>query len=373
MIKTCVIMAGGSGERFWPLSRKDRPKQLLKLDSKYKTMLRQSIDRIGKVIDKADIFIVTSVNLLEPIRRELADIPASNVIAEPSKKNTAPCLAYAAAFLKAKYRANESEILMAVLTADHKIESDEDFQMNIAAILDFASLNQGLCTIGIKPARPETGYGYIEVETEFVNYGKTQIAPVARFHEKPDAGKASEYIESGNFFWNSGMFFWRLDVFINEMKQHFPEVGEQIDAMADLHSGTTETAFPGTNEKINELYNCFPDKSIDYALLEKSNSVYVAKADFTWDDIGSWDSFSRLHGSDDDGNLNFGDSIVSVDSKDTMIINNTDDSRMVSALGLEDIIIITTDDAVLVCHKSKVQDVKKIVAELRNKKMDKWL
>jgi mannose-1-phosphate guanylyltransferase len=366
-------MAGGSGERFWPLSRKDRPKQLLNLDSKFKTMLRQSIDRIGKVIDKDKIFIITSVNLLGPIRQELTDIPPSNVIAEPSKRNTAPCLAYAVAFLKAKYQATGSELLMAVLTADHKIETDEAFQMNISAILDFVAQNQGLCTIGIKPNRPETGYGYIEVETEFDKLGTTQIAPVVRFHEKPDIVKASEYIDSGKFFWNSGMFFWRLDVFINEMKRHFPEVGEQINLMAELHSGTTETAFTGTNDKIIQLYNSFPDKSIDYALMEKSTSVFVAKADFTWDDIGSWDSFSRLHGTDSEGNLNFGDNIVSVDSKATMVINNSGDARMVSALGLEDIIIITTDDSVLVCHKSKVQDVKKIVAELRNKKMDKWL
>ncbi|MBE2190017.1 MAG: mannose-1-phosphate guanylyltransferase [Desulfobulbaceae bacterium] len=373
MIKTCVIMAGGSGERFWPLSRKDRPKQLLNLDSKLKTMLRQSIDRIGKVIDKDKIIIITSINLLEPIRKELADIPPSNVIAEPSKRNTAPCLAYAAAFLKARYQIDNAEILMAVLTADHKIETDEIFQINITAILDFVANNQGLCTIGIKPSRPETGYGYIEAESKFDIPGTTQIVPVARFHEKPDIAKASQYIESGNFFWNSGMFFWRLDVFINEMKCHFPEVGEQIDAMAELHSGNTEKAYTGTNEKIIELYNSFPDKSIDYALMEKSTSVFVAKADFTWDDIGSWDSFSRLHGTDAEGNLIFGDNIVSVDSKNTMVINNSGDTRMVSALGLEDIIVITTDDSVLVCHKSKVQDVKKIVAELRNKKMDKWL
>lgn len=373
MIKTCVIMAGGSGERFWPLSRKNRPKQLLNLDSKFKTMLRQSIDRIGEVIDKGNIFIITSVNLLGPIRDELPDIPSTNIIAEPAKRNTAPCLAYAAAFIKAKYNVEASELIMAVLTADHKIHPDKTFQENINYIIDFVAKNEALCTIGIEPNRPETGYGYIEFKNLSTNKGSNQISLVAKFHEKPDEKTALEYLKNGNFLWNSGMFFWRLDVFLNEMKLNFPEVGNHIDMMIELHTGLTDKVLMGTNEKIRSIYEGFPDKSIDYALMEKSNRVYVAKSDFNWDDIGSWDSFFRLHGTNSEGNLNYGDNIINIDTRNTMVINNSMDEKLVSVLGLNDIIVINTDDSVLICHKSKVQDVKKIVAELREQKMNKWL
>ena len=285
MIRTAVIMAGGSGERFWPMSRTMKPKQLLNLASD-KTMLEDSILRISPLIPPEDIFIITSQVLLEPIRKALPQLPPENVVAEPVKRNTAPCLALAAAFIAERYSEEGldiSDISVAVLTADQNIYPNDEFIRTVGAGLNYVEKNNCLATIGIQPDRPETGYGYIEVETQFdKKKNEPEIKPVIRFLEKPSLVRAEEFLKKGNYLWNSGMFFWRLDTFIASMINSTPEIGNKIDEIRKSYSKKTRLALPEALDRITPLFDKFPNISIDYALMEKADNVVVTKATFLW-------------------------------------------------------------------------------------------
>lgn len=376
--KRCaIIMAGGSGERFWPISRKRKPKQLLKLSTPDMTMLEESIERVSGLIAPEDIFIITGELLLEPIRNSLPLLPPENVVAEPFKRNTAPCLALGAAFIAAKYGAagiSPEQISIAVLTADQEIQPVSAFRTTIEAALSHVEQNDCICTIGIPPARPETGYGYIEVSEAFdKSIDKPEIKPVVCFREKPNREQAVDFMKRGNFLWNSGMFFWRLDYFIKELSLHLPEVGLKIPEMQSKYTGKTDIPLPEPLSSIAGIFEKFPNESIDYGLMEKTGNVAVVKALFKWDDIGSWDSLERVKTSDEDGNIVEGAATI-IDSKDTILINNSENGKMiVAALGLTDFVVVATDDAVLVCPKNRVQEVKKCVEEIRAKGGDKWL
>jgi len=375
MKRVVVIMAGGSGERFWPLSRKIRPKQLLNLSSN-KTMLEESINRISELIDVHDIYIITSEHLLEPIRNAITKLPPENVIAEPHKRNTAPCLALSASFFVAKYQ-NEmplNQISIAVLTADQLIKPNFQFLKTIDAALSFVEKNEAICTIGIPPSRPETGYGYVEIKEKFdYNNENVEIKKAVKFHEKPDLETAKKYIEYGNYLWNSGMFFWRLDYFISEMQRCLPEVGNKIDLMAEKYQNKTKIALPEALGLISDIYNEFPNISIDYGLMEKARNVYVAKALFNWDDIGSWDSLYRTKIVDDCNNIIEGKTIK-IDVTNSILMNyNSNGKVILTALGLNNLVVVVTDDAVLVCDKDRVQEVKKIVEEVKKCGCEKWI
>ncbi len=374
MKRTAIIMAGGSGERFWPISRRNKPKQLLKLASD-KTMLEDSIERISPLIAPEDIFIITGRQLLEQIRRTLPMLPPENIVAEPYKRNTAPCLALGAAFIMCRYAEKYSaeEISIAVLTADQIIYPNDGFIKTVKATFEYVEKRPVLATIGITPWRVETGYGYIEVAEPFDDKPDTElIKPVISFREKPDAKTAEIFINSGNFLWNSGMFFWRSDVFTEAMKNHFPEVGEQIDIMTDLYRNRTDIAYPDAYEKIAPIFESFPNESIDYALMEKAERVVVSKALFKWDDVGSWDSLERVKTKDNNGNIIEGPTSL-IDCKNSIIINNTDKKIVVAGAGLEDMVIVASEDAIMICPKNKVQDVKKCVSNLQKNNGDKWL
>jgi mannose-1-phosphate guanylyltransferase len=335
-------------------------------------MLKESIERISSLISTDDIFIITSEILLEPIRNELVELPPENVIAEPYKRNTAPCLALSAAFIMSKYADEYSpeNISVAVLTADQSIKPNDAFVRTVDTALSYVEQNKFLCTIGIKPTRPETGYGYIEVEAQG---SEQQILPVKAFHEKPDLEKAQSYLGSGNYLWNSGMFFWRLDAFIESMNKNLPEVGNLINTMAEKYKGKTNVVMGESLSSINEIYKGFPDVSIDYGLMEKADNVVVAKALFEWDDIGSWDSLQRVKTANKDNNIVQGKSVL-VDSQNTIVVNATESKKVLFAgLGLDGMVVVVTDDAVLVCPKERVQEVKKCVEEIRDSKFNEWL
>lgn len=375
MKRTAVIMAGGSGERFWPLSRKKRPKQILNLSDPERTMLQESIDRIAPIIDKSDIYIITSEMLAQPIRNSMPEFPPENVVAEPAKRNTAPCLALSAAYIMSKYAdtgLKPNEISVAVLTADQLISPEEKFCETVDQLLSFVEQNQVIGTIGIVPTRPETGYGYVEVDKKYdINNANTEIQKVIKFHEKPVLDTAKQYAESGRFYWNSGMFFWRLDVFINEMKQNLPEVGNDISGMANIYTVSTSSEMKETTELLYKLYSVMPNISIDFGLMEKANDVVVARALFNWDDIGAWDSMDRIRAKDKNNNVSFGNNSI-VDSEDLIVINSSNE-KVVAALGLKDIVIVSTKDAILVCSKDKAQEVKKLVEDIKNKFGDKYI
>ena len=367
-------MAGGAGERFWPMSRRKKPKQLLSLETD-KTMLEQSIDRIAQLIPVDDIYIITSALLLKPIRESLPMLPPENVIAEPFKRNTAPCLALGAAYIAAKYKDQfkMDEISVAVLTADQSIKPVEGFVKTISAALDFVENNDAIATIGIVPSRPDTGYGYIEVAKPFTDSLESGIQRIVRFHEKPNVGQAIEYLNKGNFLWNSGMFFWRLDIFEQQLKIHLPVVGKKIQEMIELSTGKTGIAYDSIFSPVKNIFETFPDISIDFGLMEKANNAVVAKALFQWDDIGSWDSLDRILQKDENGNIQNGRTSL-YDVKNSTVINTSSDGNIIVAgIGIEDIVVVVTDDAVLVCPKNRVQDVKKCVQKIKDENGEKWL
>lgn len=360
-------MAGGSGERFWPLSRRTKPKQLLKLTAPDKTMLEQAIERIAPLVPHEHIFIVTS-ELLQPVMRSaLPELPAENIIAEPAKRNTAPCIALAVAFIAERYSATHTpdQIAMAVLTADSHIANAEVFRTAVATAFDHVEHAPDLVTFGLKPTRPATGFGYIKAVSSGVQTGAIAVRPVASFHEKPNEETAKAFVADGHYYWNSGMFIWRLDTVMRGLTECLPEVGVKVDTLrAQLH-GQTHVVFRGAAPSIDAVFNHFPDISIDYGLMERADNVAMITAEFDWDDIGSYDALERSFGADEQHNVCIGDAVL-LDSKNCIVINDASINTMsVGVIGMEDIVVVATADGILVCPKSRVQDVKKVVGVLK--------
>lgn len=355
-----VIMAGGSGERFWPASRRARPKQLLRLTDPTLSMIEEAIERIAPLIPKEQILIVTSELLQKPIADALPSLPRENVIAEPEKRNTAACLALAAAHLE--HRHGDEEVVMAVLTADHQIGAPERFRATVARALDFAAREDALVTIGVVPTRAETGYGYIEVAPAksgaHTADGAHDPLPVLRFREKPSEAVAREYAKSGHHFWNSGMFFWRVSSLLRGLAKHMGDLELAERAMVDALAGRGGAT-------LREIFQPLADVSIDIGLMERASNVYVVPADFPWDDVGAWDALERTRAADENGNVVAGDAIL-VDVRDSIVFNEPGaDEMAVAVIGLEGVIVATTRDGILVCPKDRAQDVKRAVAELR--------
>jgi mannose-1-phosphate guanylyltransferase len=317
-------------------------------------MLEESVLRALNVFDADKIFIITGEHLVQPIKDVLKIIPAENILAEPSKRNTAPCLALSAAYLIDKFGPAEN-ISMAVLTADHIMETDQQFTDTVNDAMDYVENNNVIATIGIKPSRPETGYGYIELNNE-LQKDKAEIFKVNQFKEKPQLEIAKEYLSKGNYLWNSGMFFWRLDTFLNQLSKHLPEVGNEINNIAkNIES----------RKYIEDAYNAFPSISIDFGLMEKADEVVCVKALFDWDDLGDLNSLERTKQIDESGNIKIGKNSV-INCKNSTIINvSSKDKIIATALGIDNLVIVVTDDAVLVANKNDVQKVKEIVEDIK--------
>lgn len=373
MKRTAVIMAGGSGERFWPLSRRSQPKQLLRLTSDTQTMIEETIARITPLVAPQDIFIITGEALLDAMRTTLTSIPPDNIVAEPLKRNTAPCIALAAAFIAERYAeegTQPSDLSMAVLAADHYIPSPEQFRATAEAAFASAEETGRLVTLGITPTRPETGYGYIE--TAGTGTG-TDAEAVLSFREKPSRDKAEEFLRAGNFLWNSGMFFWRVDAVIDGLQQHLPEVGGKITELRDVLHNATHTVPAGPPPGTGEVFAPMPDISIDYGLMERAANVAVVRAGFAWDDVGSWDALPRVFNADTAGNVSVGDAIV-IDSRNCVVVNRCpEQSVVVAVVGMDNTVVVSTPDGILVCPADKAQDVKKVVQTLRQKGGEKFL
>lgn len=351
MARFAVIMAGGSGERFWPLSRQSRPKQLLRLTSPSETLLEEAVFRIAPLVGLERVYIATTLALFDAVRT--ADIVASeNVWAEPDRRNTLGCLSWVAANFLAK---GEDDATIAVLTADQRIGAPQAFLRNVEQAIEAAERTQGLVTIGIKPSRPETGYGYVEPD-------RTAPAPggafaVKRFCEKPDRATAEKFVADG-FLWNSGMFFWTLPAFMRELGAALPEAADAIRTMADrLKEGDMAGA--------TQAFQSLPSTSIDYALMERSTQTFVVEGAFPWDDVGSWDALERTLPMSQNENVTIGD-VIALDCARSIIYN--DDPEMVACvLGVSDVVVAIADGAVLVCPKHDAQRVKEIVALLKDR------
>ena len=344
-----LIMAGGIGSRFWPTSRKHKPKQFLNLIGK-NTLIQQTVDRISPVIPLERIFVSTNADYTDLVREQLPDIPENNIIGEPIGRNTAPCIAFISRLIYQK----EPDATLVVLPADHYINDVDHYREIINAGIEKASGGNNLLTIGIKPSRPETGYGYIQ----YTSNGDEQvdditIHPVKTFAEKPDLQTATWFLDSGDFLWNSGMFIWRVDTILTEFEKHLPEIFRE-----------SQNINKGSKSEIDTFYRNTVSISIDYGIMEKSTSVYVIPADFGWSDVGSWLSVYELRDKDEDGNVIDAEQVTLHDSQNCYV--QVDDGRMVSLVGLQGIGVIDTKDALLVCRLDASQDVKQIYDSLKN-------
>jgi len=362
-MKVIVIMAGGTGERFWPLSRFTHPKQLLTLTGSGQSLLEEAVERSMALVPPANIYIATSVHLQKAIQEADLGIPVENVIAEPCKRNTAGCLIYAAATILARTNLSPEEVTMGGLTADQRIPDTAPFVETIGAALESAENNEALITIGIQPIRPETGYGYIEIAenaTPVANPGGRSLFRVASFREKPKPEDAAKYIASGRFLWNSGMFFWRLSSFQNEFGKANPVMAETLEDLTDALMAEDQA-------RAAKIFDALPNISIDYALMEKATHVMVVPGNFIWDDVGAWDALYRTFPTDNKGNIRVGDPVL-IDCTDSIIYNAPGQKKMaVGVAGLKDMVVVVNDDAVLVIPKDRAQDVRKIVIALRDR------
>ena len=347
-----VILAGGSGTRFWPLSRSRRPKQLISITGG-PSMLQRTVERVLPLKPKR-IMVITSHLQSEETRRQLSSyrqIPI-DIVSEPSARNTAPAIGLAARIIAA----HDPTAVMAVLPADHYIRNEETLRDTLI-LSSHAARNGFLVTLGIMPSRPETGYGYIEADMALRGAGPF---PVTRFVEKPPLEKALEYLDAGNFFWNSGMFIWRTDVILEEISKHMPQLSSALDGIR-VTDDVWELS--DLDRQIESAYSSIASESIDYGVMERSEKVQVVPVEMGWSDVGSWSALPEVADAEPEtGNIYVSTpEYVSIDSTNCITCG---DGRVVATVGVSDLIVVATDDAVLVCHRDRAQDVKKVVEEL---------
>ena len=342
----CVIMAGGSGTRFWPLSRKIKPKQLLNIIGQ-ETMLQMTVDRLRKISFVEDIFIVTGPELAESILKSTKGISEKNLIIEPSGKNTAPCISLAAL----KISLLQSDAVMGVFPADHLIENYSEFLQSIKTADLLAKEKQSVVTIGVTPTFPSTAFGYIQ-KGERCDSQFPGAYLLKGFTEKPGAQTAEEYVSSGDYLWNSGMFIWRVNVLLSLIKSHMPDLHRHLDKIKSLM---------GSEEDIAPVWDEITPQSIDYGIMEQvSSNSFVVKADFEWDDVGSWNAVYDILPKDNENNVIHGNGIV-LSGSDNLIHSP---NHFTAVVGLDNVVVVHTEDATLVVHKDKVEKVKTLVKHI---------
>ncbi len=350
-----VIMAGGVGTRFWPRSREKSPKQLLHIFGN-NTMIQDTVNRLEGLVENENIFVITNKIQKPGIVEQLLNVPSKNIIEEPFGRNTAACIGLAALLIKKI----SSDAVTVILPADHIIKEKDIFQDTINRAAEFAFKKKALLTIGVPPSRPETGYGYIQIDDRNV---EDNIYKVYTFAEKPNYATAKRFVESGDFLWNSGMFIWRADTILEEIKFYMP----------DLYSGLEELEpflfTENFDSKLAEVYGQLRSISIDYGIMEKSKKVFLTKGKFTWSDVGSWEEVYQQSPKDENGNALIGN--VYTDTVNESYIYSPD--KITAAIGVANILIINTEDALLVCRRDQAQEVKKVVDYLKLNKQNKYL
>ena len=348
MKKTALIMAGGQGTRFWPRSRADYPKQFLSLTEDNKTLIQLTVDRILPLVSIEDIYISTNEKYVPIIKQQLPDIPTENILCEPVGRNTAPCIGLGAAAISKKY----DDSIMYVLPSDHLIQYDELFRNVLLDAAEIAEDGENLVTIGITPIYPEVGYGYIKFmySSPFKRGYK-----VEQFAEKPDLETAKQYLSEGHYLWNSGMFVWKTSSILNAFNNIMPV----------LHSGLIEIRNSlGTDSEtdmINRIFPDFPSISIDYGIMEKSSNIYTIPGNFGWDDVGSWNAMERTRTPNSDDNIISGN-ILSINTEHCIIQG---DKKLIACVGLEDLVIVDTDDAMLICSKEHTSEIRQVIEQLK--------
>jgi len=354
-----IIMAGGRGERFWPRSRRDRPKQVLNLLGEG-VMINVTYNRLTPLVDKRNIFVVTGKDLGGLIKKYIHELPSANIIREPARKNTAPCIGLAS--IIAQHRTGADPVCI-VLPADHYIPEEERFRETLRTAIEAAQEGEWLVTTGIKPKWAETDYGYIK-KGEVYKDGAIPVYKVAEFKEKPSQDVAEEYLRDGSYLWNSGIFVWRASSILNAMRQYMPSLFEGLERIKDALGGEEE------NEVIQRVYDTLERTSIDYGVLEKAEKVLVVEGDFAWDDIGSWLAMERLYEKDEKGNVCIGD-CAGLDTRDCILVG---EGGLVATIGLEGFIVVRCADVTLVCRKEDVERIRELLLILsQDSSLEKYL
>lgn len=353
----CIIMGGGIGSRFWPFSRKTMPKQFLDFFGTGRSLLQQTFDRFQKVIPTENILIVTNAIYADLVKEQLPTINEKQILLEPTRRNTAPCIAWASYHI----RALNPDANIVVAPSDHLILKEDEFLNAIEKGLDFVANSRKLLTLGIKPNRPETGYGYIQIdEPAGENFYK-----VKTFTEKPELELAKVFIESGEFYWNSGLFMWNVNTIINAVETLLPELASKLAPGKEVYGTEKETTF------IEENFPACPNVSIDFGIMEKAENVYVSLGDFGWSDLGTWGSLYDLSEKDDHGNVTLKCSSLIYDSQNNIIALPKE--KLVVIEGLENFLVAESDNVLLICPKDKEYAIRKFVNDAQIQMGEKFI
>jgi mannose-1-phosphate guanylyltransferase len=347
----CVIMSGGIGSRFWPFSRENKPKQFLDFFGTGRSLLQQTFDRFNRIIPTENIYIATNEMYAGLVKEQLPELKDHQILLEPTRRNTAPCIAYASYHIQSIHpNAN-----IVVTPADHLILEEQNFLKNIQTGLNFVGKYPALLTLGVQPNRPETGYGYIQTESA----GKDNIQKVKAFTEKPDIELAKVFFESGDFYWNSGVFIWNVKTIIEAFGAHLPDIHTRFNKGIGKYNTPDERAF------IEEEYPMCQNISIDYGIMEKAENVYMLVADFGWSDLGTWGSLYDLAQKDDDRNATLKCKSIFVESQNNLV--TLADGKLAVIQGLDDYIVVESNHVLLICKRSEEQRIKQFVADVNMK------
>jgi mannose-1-phosphate guanylyltransferase len=357
----CVIMAGGVGTRFWPMSRTAHPKQFIDILGTGETLIQQTVKRFLKVFEPENIFIVTSDIFKNLVLEQVPELKENQILSEPSRRNTAPCIAYAAH----KIYALNPDANLVVAPSDHIILREDIFVEVIEAALKASSNNDWLLTLGIKPSRPDTGYGYIQFNEVLASCDDDRIKKVKTFTEKPVLEMARSFLQSGDFLWNSGIFIWKARSILKALSIHLPDINDVFLAGKDYYNTAGEKEF------IRSTYAVCRSISIDYGVMEKADNVYVLSSDFGWSDLGTWGSLYDIRSKDANGNSLVGKNVMIYDSKNCII--NMPREKLVVLQGLEDHIVVEEDNILLICRKSDEQQIRQFVNDVMVEKGEKFV
>lgn len=353
----CVIMGGGIGSRFWPFSRKTLPKQFLDFFGTGRSLLQQTFDRFKKIVPMENILVVTNDMYAELTRKQLPELTPEQILLEPTRRNTAPCVAWAAYHI----RALNPQANIVVAPSDHLILKEEEFLHAIQKGLEFVSRNDMLLTLGIKPNRPETGYGYIQI-AENIN---DNFYKVKTFTEKPELELAKVFVESGEFYWNAGLFMWNVNTIIRAGEQLLPELAAKLEPGVGLYGTPEEKRF------IDENFPACPNVSIDFGIMEKADNVYVSLGDFGWSDLGTWSSLYELSPKDRAGNVTLKCRSMLYNCTDNIVV--LPDNKLAVIDGLEGYLIAESDDVLLICKKDEEHAIRKYVNDAQIKMGDEYI
>ncbi|RGN49294.1 MULTISPECIES: mannose-1-phosphate guanylyltransferase [unclassified Bacteroides] len=341
-----VIMAGGVGSRFWPMSTPECPKQFIDVLGCGRTLIQLTADRFKGICPPENIWVVTSKKYADIVKQQLPELPESNILQEPCMRNTAPCIAYVSWKIK-KQHPNANIV---VTPSDHIVMNVEEFQRVIKSSLNFTANSDAILTLGMKPTRPETGYGYIEADLSCASSTNKEIYRVDAFKEKPDKETAEKYISRPNFFWNAGIFVWNVDTIVNAMRIYQPEIADIFESMLPYYYTDKE------QEEIDKQFQDCKNISVDYAILEKADEIFVFPADFGWSDLGTWGSLHGQLEKDRDENACIGENVKLIESRNCVV--HTSQERRVVIQGLDGYIVAEKDNTLLICKLSEEQRIK---------------